>query len=302
MTSTSYSVDPSDWESFKLLQTVLDSLEDPIFVKDLQHRWIACNQAACTLLGVPRDAIVGHSDPEYFPPAEVEVFWRVDDEVTASGVRRDNEEHFTDTSGELHTIWTRKFPIRNEQGNVIGLAGVVTDITPIAHRREEIARLETQLQTKEAEIAEQETELREKLAIIEAQESLLDQLSVPVIQVWESVLLLPLIGVLDSRRAAQVMESLLESIGRAGAQVVILDITGVPVVDTSVAGYLIRAVQAAQLLGCESILVGISPEIAQTLVGLGVDFSRITTRATLQNGLEYALNRLSYRVSRDVKR
>ena len=75
------------------------------------------------------------------------------------------------------------------------------------------------------------------------------QVSVPVIQVWESILLLPLIGVIDSRRAAQVMENLLESIARARAQIMILDITGVPVVDTSVASYLVRAVQAAQLLG-----------------------------------------------------
>jgi rsbT co-antagonist protein RsbR len=96
------------------------------------------------------------------------------------------------------------------------------------------------------------------------------------------------------------MESLLESIGRAAAQIVIIDITGVPVVDTSVASYLVRAVQASQLLGCQSLLVGISPEIAQTLVGLGVDFSQIITRATLQNGLEYALKRLDYDVKRKV--
>ena len=79
---------------------------------------------------------------------------------------------------------------------------------------------------------------------------------------------MPLIGVLDSRRAGRVLESMLESIADAGAQVVILDITGVPVVDTSVASHLVRAVQAAQLLGCRTLLVGISPEIAQTLVGL----------------------------------
>ena len=110
----------------------------------------------------------------------------------------------------------------------------------------------------------------------------------PVIQVWENILLLPLIGALDSRRAGQVMERLLEAITRTNAQVVILDITGVAVVDTSVASYLVRSIQAAQLLGCQSLLVGIRPEIAQTLVGLGIDFSHITTRATLQSGLEYA--------------
>ncbi|KPV49718.1 hypothetical protein SE17_31010, partial [Kouleothrix aurantiaca] len=110
------------------------------------------------------------------------------------------------------------------------------------------------------------------------------------------ILLLPLVGVIESRRALQVMESLLDSIGRTSAQVVIIDITGVPVVDTGVASYLIRAIQAAQLLGCNSILVGISPEIAQTLVGVGIDFSRIQTRATLQNGLQDALRQLNYSI------
>jgi rsbT co-antagonist protein RsbR len=301
MTDSIYSVPTSDWESFKLVQSVLDALEDAVFVKDRQHRWITCNQAACVLLGKPRDAIIGHSDPDYFPPEEVEVFWRIDDEVVATGKRIDNEEHFTDTSGELHTIWTRKFPLRNEHGDVVGVAAFVTDFTMIKHRQAQIERLEAEIRAKEAQIDQQQTEVHDKLAIIETQSVLLEQLGAPVIQVWESVLLLPLIGVLDSRRAAQALESLLESITRLGAQVVILDITGVPVVDTSVASHLVRAVQAAQLLGCESILVGISPEIAQTLVGLGVDFSRITTRATLQNGLEYALKRLDYAVDRQEK-
>ncbi len=156
-----------------------------------------------------------------------------------------------------------------------GLCGIITDITDIKRRRDEIEQLEM--------------EIRQKKAIIEGQSALLDQLSVPVIQIWEDILLLPLIGVIDSRRATQVLESLLESIASASSQIVIIDITGVPMVDTSVASYLVRAVQAAQLLGCQTLLVGISPEIAQTLVGLGVDFSRIITRSTLRSGLEYAM-------------
>jgi rsbT co-antagonist protein RsbR len=196
--------------------------------------------------------------------------------VFTSGEFRGNEEGITVPDGSLHTIWTRKYPLRDAEGQVVGLCGIITDITDIKHRRDELQLLET--------------EISDKKAIIEAQAALLDQLSVPVIQVWESVLLLPLIGVLDSRRAAQVLESMLEAIAANSARILIVDITGVPVVDTSVAGYLIRAVQAAQLLGCQTLLVGISPEIAQTLVGLGIDFSRITTRATLQSGLEYAFS------------
>ncbi len=179
----------------------------------------------------------------------------------------------------MRTIWTRKYPLRDEHGQVAGLCGIITDITDIKRRRDEIEQLEM--------------EIRQKKAIIEGQSALLDQLSVPVIQVWQDILLLPLIGVIDSRRATQVLESLLESIASASAQIVIIDITGVPMVDTGVASYLVRAVQAAQLLGCQTLLVGISPEIAQTLVGLGVDFSRIITRSTLRSGLEYAMKQLN---------
>ena len=277
---------PSNWESFELLQAAIDALSDPIFVKDLQHRWIACNQAFCALLGLPREAIIGHSDPDYSPKEQYEVFWRVDDAVIASGQPHFNEEVHTSPDGVQRTIWTRKFPLRDANGKVIGVSGIITDITESKRREEEIRRLEA--------------EVREKMTIIESQASLLEQLSVPVIQVWEGILLLPLIGVIDSRRAAQVLENMLEAIARSSAEIVILDITGVPVVDTSVASYLVRAVQAAQLLGCQSILVGISPEIAQTLVGLGIDFSRITTRATLQNGLEYGMKLLDYAISRNA--
>lgn len=270
------------WQSFDLLQNTLDTITDPIFVKDLQHRWIVFNQAFCALLDRPYAEIIGRSDPDYFTPEQVEVFWQGDDEVNFTGVTRESEESLTRPDGTVRYIWTRKFAMRNQQGAIIGNCGVITDITDLHHRKAQVAGLES--------------EIKSQMAIIEAQGALLDELSVPVIQIWQSILLLPLIGVVESRRAARVLESLLDAVGRTGAEIVIIDITGVPVVDTAVAAYLLRAVQATQLLGCQSLLVGISPEIAQTLVGLGVDFSRITTRATLQNGLEYAFRFLNYDV------
>jgi rsbT co-antagonist protein RsbR len=279
-----YSVNPADWKSFQLLQSVLDTLTDPIFVKDLQHRWIVCNQTFCTLLGKPQDAIIGKSDPDFFPPDQIKVFWDGDDAVTSTGTSIENEEDITGPDGVVRSIWTRKFPLYDAAHNVIGLCGIITDISEIRRRREQITLLEQQI--------------ADKMRVIDAQTSLLDQLSVPVIQVWESILLIPLVGVIDSRRASQVLTSLLEAIARIGAQIVILDVTGVPVVDTSVASHLVRAIQSAQLLGCQSLLVGISPEIAQTLVGLGVDFSHITTRSTLQSGLAYGLKYLNYTIKR----
>jgi rsbT co-antagonist protein RsbR len=105
------------------------------------------------------------------------------------------------------------------------------------------------------------------------------------------VVVLPLIGTVDSRRAQQVMETLLEGVATSRAQVAILDITGVVVVDTQVADALVRAAQAVKLLGAQVVLTGIRPEVAQTLVGLGVDLSGIVTRSTLQSGIAFAIER-----------
>ena len=101
---------------------------------------------------------------------------------------------------------------------------------------------------------------------------------------------MPLVGTIDSYRASQIMETLLEGIARQQADVVIIDITGVPVVDTGVGNHLLQAAQAAELLGARVILVGISAEVAQTMVQLGINLSRIVTLATLQAGIEYALD------------
>jgi rsbT co-antagonist protein RsbR len=114
------------------------------------------------------------------------------------------------------------------------------------------------------------------------------ELSVPIIPLHTGILVLPLVGAIDSHRAGQVMEALLEGVAREQAEVVIVDITGVPVVDTGVGNHLIQAARAAQLLGAQVVLVGISAEIAQTMVQLGIDLTRIVTRANLQSGIEYA--------------
>jgi len=121
------------------------------------------------------------------------------------------------------------------------------------------------------------------------QQQVVLELSTPVIQVWDQVLALPLIGSVDSARAQQIMENILVKIGETGSRVVIIDITGVPVIDTLVASHLIKTVSAARLLGATTILTGINPEIAQTLVHLGVDLSDITTKSNLARGIAAAL-------------
>lgn len=124
---------------------------------------------------------------------------------------------------------------------------------------------------------------------IRAQNEMLADLSTPLIPLSEQVMVMPLIGSVDSQRAQQVLESLLDGVSRTGAHTVILDITGVRVVDTQVANALIHAAQAVRLLGAQVLLTGIRAEVAQTLVGLGTDLSGIVTLSTLQRGISYAL-------------
>lgn len=140
--------------------------------------------------------------------------------------------------------------------------------------------------------AEKEAE-QERLAlqeqVIEAQQAALRELSTPLIPLAEGVVVMPLIGSIDSGRAQQVIETLLEGVAATSATTAILDITGVPVVDTQIANGLIRAAQAVKLLGARVVLTGIRPEVAQTLVGLGADLSSITTQSSLQAGIALAL-------------
>jgi rsbT co-antagonist protein RsbR len=117
----------------------------------------------------------------------------------------------------------------------------------------------------------------------------IQELSIPIIPVYNGVLVVPLVGRVDSARAQALTEALLEAIAREQAEIVLLDITGVAVVDTNVANHLMQTARAASLLGSQVVLVGISAEVAQTLVQLGLDLGRLVTLSNLQSGIEYAL-------------
>jgi rsbT co-antagonist protein RsbR len=123
------------------------------------------------------------------------------------------------------------------------------------------------------------------------------ELSTPVVELWDGVLALPLIGTLDSSRTQVVMESLLEKIVETGSGIAIIDITGVPTVDTLVAQHLLKTVAAARLMGAECIISGIRPQIAQTIVHLGVDLGPVITKASLAAAFEVALSRLDLAVA-----
>jgi rsbT co-antagonist protein RsbR len=169
--------------------------------------------------------------------------------------RRDGSLHPTDTA--LAVL---------EDG---GLVCVVRDVTDQKHVEAERARLQNE--------------------IIQTQAAMLAELSTPLIPIDSQIMVMPLIGTLDSRRAQQVIDALLTGISESHARVAIVDITGVPIVDTQVANALIRAAQSVKLLGAQVVLTGIRPEVAQTLVGLGADLSGLVTRSSLQTGIAYAM-------------
>jgi rsbT co-antagonist protein RsbR len=136
-----------------------------------------------------------------------------------------------------------------------------------------------------------ESFVKSREELIQRQQREMMELSTPVVQLWENILALPLIGTLDSERTQVVMESLLHKIVETGASIAIIDITGVPTVDTLVAQHLLKTVAAARLMGADCIISGIRPQIAQTIVHLGVNLSDVTTKASLADAFSIALKR-----------
>ncbi|WP_395746964.1 STAS domain-containing protein [Prosthecobacter sp.] len=136
--------------------------------------------------------------------------------------------------------------------------------------------------------------------VIRRQQEELLELSTPVVKMWDGIVALPLIGTLDSARTSVVMESLLQRIVETGSEIAIIDITGVPTVDTLVAQHLLKTVAAARLMGADCIISGIRPQIAQTMVHLAIDLSAVTTKATMAEALKTALLRTGHRVVKEA--
>jgi len=134
--------------------------------------------------------------------------------------------------------------------------------------------------------------------VINRQQQEMLELSTPVVKLWEGILALPMIGTLDSARTQVVMESLLQKIVDTGSEIAIIDITGVPTVDTLVAQHLLKTVAAARLMGADCIISGIRPQIAQTIVHLGLDLNEVTTKSSLADAVVVALDRTGFQITR----
>jgi rsbT co-antagonist protein RsbR len=249
------------------------------------------------------------------------------EELSASGGRRDDlvsvdemKQQMRDLLGRLSgafaggsldpnaSSWE---PVRDQLGSMSrirvrqGFTPRETALIVFALKRPIFNRLRAALTSKPTELADVtwdtsvlfdslglytvEATLRSREEIISRQQQELLELSTPVVELWDGILALPMIGTLDSARTQVVMESLLQRIVETGSTIAILDITGVPTVDTLVAQHLLKTVAAARLMGAECIISGIRPQIAQTIVHLGVDLSDVITKATLAAAFKVAL-------------
>jgi rsbT co-antagonist protein RsbR len=168
-----------------------------------------------------------------------------------------------------------------------------------SYRRQLEQRIEKRTEELNEALASAEArseDLNQAMQELQASQQVIRELSSPVVPVLQGILVMSLVGSIDSRRAVVMTAEMLDGIERYDARIVILDITGVPVVDTQVAKILLEAAQAARLMGCQTVLTGIRPEIAQTMVELGIDVTDIVTRSELQGGMEYALKEMGLRL------
>jgi rsbT co-antagonist protein RsbR len=177
----------------------------------------------------------------------------------------------------------------------IGLSGALTEDRFGALEESLLVLLRELKQTRQehdkamSDLESSRRDLEEQLATVERQRIAIRELSVPIIDVWDDVLTLPLVGAIDSARAAEMTEKLLQRIADRGAEYVIIDLTGVDVVDTMTAAHLVRLTHAAKLLGAKCVLTGVRPDVARTLVDIGVHLGGLMTLRTLKDGLRACL-------------
>jgi len=256
-------------ETIKVKVTLLDSLlehiPDRIYFKDKESRFLDVSKSKAKGTGLSREEFKGKTDFDFFSEEEAKVMRADEEKIMESGEPViDKVQKLELSEGKEKWLSVTKVPFYDKKGNVIGTLGISRDVT----------RLKT-------------LEL-ERVKKIEAQQEELAVLSTPVIDIWEGVLTVPLLGVLDSERASRIAEALLTQIVETRSFAAIMDISGISAVDSAVADLLIRTAKAVRLVGAEAILTGVGVEVAQTIADLGIDMEGLKTMATLR---EYAINR-----------
>jgi PAS domain S-box-containing protein len=263
--------------SRELLQLLVDNVRDyAIIFLDPEGNVLTWNSAAQRLKGWTSEEIVGQHFSRFYLPEDVQK-GKTEMELRVAA----QEGRFEDEGWRIRKDGTRFWAnvvitaLRDKEGKLRGFGKVTRDLS--------------------------ERRLAEERIKKQAHE-IFEMAVVPVVQVWEGIVLVPLIGTLDSQRTEQLMERLLKRVAETGSSVALLDITGVPTIDTQTAQHLIETVSAVRLLGAEVVLTGVRPAIAQALVHLGIDLSNVTTRPSLAGGLRMALSMLNLGVAPSVSK
>ncbi len=251
-----------------LLHGIIENTPAAIFVKDREGRFLLVNDRVAEMLHSTTEQMLGQKDSDLFA-ADVVERWRANDRQVLETGEPVQAEVILHYDQGLRTYITTRFPIYDTDGTLYAIGGISKDIT----------------EREQTDTARALMHLR----MNDIQQETLRSLATPLIPIAEKIIAMPLIGTIDTVRAQQVMETLLEGVAQHRADIAILDITGVKMIDAQVAQSLIHTAQAVRLLGARVILTGIQPHTAQTLVHLGTDLSSITTLATLQNGIAHAL-------------
>jgi anti-anti-sigma factor len=301
-------------EREKWFATMLRSIGDAVIATDKNALVTFMNHAAEELTGWKLEEAQNKKLTEVFniinkysrEPAENPVTRVLVEGITVNPastilIKRDGTEIPIDDSAA---------PIKDDQGVITGVVLAFRDITERKQAEEALRKsykeLDAKVKKRTAELEKLNQALREEVAerkraeeIIKLQTQEILEVSTPVIQIWEGIVSVPLIGTLDSMRAEQLMEQLLHKIVETGSTVALLDVTGVPAIDSKTARHLLETISAVRLLGAEVVLTGIRPAIARTLAQLGVDLSSVNTRSSFSAGLKYALTLLKLQVVND---
>jgi len=263
----------SDWNarSNEMMRLLVDNVTDySIILLDPQGTVLTWSPAAAQLKGWKPEEIIGQSVAAFYPPEDVRrAKPQAELKAAAESGRFEDEGWRVRKDGSRFWANVVSTALRDKDGRLLGYGKVTRDLSERKQAEEKIKK--------------------------QAQE-IMEMAAVPVVQVWQGVVLVPLIGTLDSTRTQQLMERLLQRVTETQSSVAVIDITGVPTIDTQTAQHLIETISAVRLLGAEVILTGVRPGIAQTLVHLSIDLANVITRSSLAAGLLRALEILQLKV------
>ncbi len=269
------------------LSEIINAITSGIFVTDLDHNILMINKAGAKMVGKTSGDCFDRKCYDIFDT----LMCKTDSCTCLQATSQNTESHGETTlhygDVEIPIEYTSR-PLRNHAGEIIGCVEHFVNISE---------RLETDriiMEQKEKLLKKREEDIRH------LQNEILE-LSTPVIEVWESILTLPLVGTLDSHRAHIAMERVLEAIEKSRAAFIIIDITGVPIVDAEVARHILLTAAAARLMGSETLLTGVGPHIARVISESGVSLENIILRGRMTDALQYAIARLEERKSRVSK-